>query len=145
MESPPAIGLADPAPVPSTASVAPSGRDAAKPILLQSPPAISLVDAVPVPGPVSVASAGNPALLQNSPAEIDLAPTEKTPFKSAIDARYDGRAVDLIAATLILLFVLPLMCLCALAVIATSRGPVFYRQRRIGRGGELFHRPAGTA
>jgi lipopolysaccharide/colanic/teichoic acid biosynthesis glycosyltransferase len=42
-----------------------------------------------------------------------------------------------IAATLILL-VLPLLVLIALAVKATSAGPVLYRQRRIGRDGRTF-------
>ena len=142
MESPPAIGLADPAPVPNAVSVAPEGSASGKPILFQNSPAIGLADPAAAPGPVSIASAGcagaNPALRQSAPTEIDLAPAETTSFQSTVEPRYDGRAVDLITATLILLFVLPLMCLCALAVVATSRGPIFYRQKRIGRGGELF-------
>ena len=48
------------------------------------------------------------------------------------------RLLDLTAAGLILLFVLPLMLFCALAIALSSRGPVIYRQARIGRGGREF-------
>lgn len=48
------------------------------------------------------------------------------------------RLLDLTAAGLILLFVLPLMLICALAIGLSSRGPVIYRQARIGRGGREF-------
>jgi lipopolysaccharide/colanic/teichoic acid biosynthesis glycosyltransferase len=51
---------------------------------------------------------------------------------------YDGRTLDVVVATLLLILVLPLMGLCALAVLATSRGPIFFRHPRIGRHGELF-------
>ncbi len=48
------------------------------------------------------------------------------------------RGIDLVVVGLIFLFVLPLMLLCALAVAAGSRGPVIYRQTRIGRNGNEF-------
>lgn len=48
------------------------------------------------------------------------------------------RMLDLAIASLILLFVLPLMLACALAICLTSRGPVIYRQARIGREGRGF-------
>ena len=48
------------------------------------------------------------------------------------------RLLDLAAAGLILLFVLPLMFFCALAIVLSSRGPIIYRQARIGRGGREF-------
>ena len=44
------------------------------------------------------------------------------------------RAFDLVAGGLLALLSLPLLVLCALAVKATSPGPAFHRQRRIGRG-----------
>jgi exopolysaccharide biosynthesis polyprenyl glycosylphosphotransferase len=48
------------------------------------------------------------------------------------------RLVDLLVGSMLLLFSLPVMLLCALAVRLSGRGPVFYRQRRVGRGGGTF-------
>ncbi|MDP9423665.1 MAG: sugar transferase [Pseudomonadota bacterium] len=48
------------------------------------------------------------------------------------------RLLDFSVAVAILLFLLPLMALCALAIRLSSRGPVIYRQARIGRGGREF-------
>jgi exopolysaccharide biosynthesis polyprenyl glycosylphosphotransferase len=48
------------------------------------------------------------------------------------------RAFDLVAASILFLLTLPLMIGCALAVKLTSRGPVFFRQVRIGVGGRPF-------
>lgn len=48
------------------------------------------------------------------------------------------RAFDLVAASFLFLLTLPLLVACALAVKLTSRGPVFFRQVRIGVGGRPF-------
>ncbi len=48
------------------------------------------------------------------------------------------RTVDLTASALGLLLAAPLMLLVALAVRLTSRGPVFYHQRRVGQHGLVF-------
>lgn len=48
------------------------------------------------------------------------------------------RLLDLNLAVTLFLFVLPLMALCALAVSLSGRGPVIFRQARIGRGGREF-------
>jgi len=48
------------------------------------------------------------------------------------------RAVDLTAGSLLLLLATPVITLCAVLVKATSPGPVFYRQERVGRGFERF-------
>ncbi len=48
------------------------------------------------------------------------------------------RALDFAVAGLLLLLALPVMALCAVAVRATSPGPVLYRQERVGRGGRRF-------
>jgi lipopolysaccharide/colanic/teichoic acid biosynthesis glycosyltransferase len=53
----------------------------------------------------------------------------------ALEAKYlTGRGVALLA----LLLLLPLMAAIALAVRCSSRGPVLFRQRRVGQGGETF-------
>jgi lipopolysaccharide/colanic/teichoic acid biosynthesis glycosyltransferase len=47
-------------------------------------------------------------------------------------------ALDLLAATLMLVFSSPLILLGALLVKLTSRGPAFYTQTRVGKHGRLF-------
>ncbi|PZF57753.1 sugar transferase [Curtobacterium sp. MCSS17_008] len=59
--------------------------------------------------------------------------------------RYDGsklyakRAFDVLLAMLLLIFASPVLAVTAVAVKATSKGPVFYRQERIGKNGAAFH------
>jgi lipopolysaccharide/colanic/teichoic acid biosynthesis glycosyltransferase len=48
------------------------------------------------------------------------------------------RALDISVAVAALLLLAPLMILLAAAVKRSSPGPVFFRQRRVGRGGKLF-------
>jgi lipopolysaccharide/colanic/teichoic acid biosynthesis glycosyltransferase len=48
------------------------------------------------------------------------------------------RSIDLVAAGLALLLLAPLFCVVALAIKLTSRGPVFFKQRRSGLGGRPF-------
>jgi sugar transferase (PEP-CTERM system associated) len=48
------------------------------------------------------------------------------------------RAFDLAASTVILLLAWPIMLLVALAIRVESRGPVIYRQQRVGMNGEPF-------
>jgi lipopolysaccharide/colanic/teichoic acid biosynthesis glycosyltransferase len=48
------------------------------------------------------------------------------------------RAADLVIAAIGLALISPLLALAAIAIKLESRGPVFYRQRRVGKGGELF-------
>ncbi len=48
------------------------------------------------------------------------------------------RLMDVVGATVSLILLAPLLTMLAAAVKLDSRGPVFFRQRRIGRQGELF-------
>jgi lipopolysaccharide/colanic/teichoic acid biosynthesis glycosyltransferase len=48
------------------------------------------------------------------------------------------RALDLVLAGLLLLLAAPFLGLVAAAIKLSSRGPVIYRQRRVGRGGVEF-------
>ena len=53
-------------------------------------------------------------------------------------SRYMKRAFDLSAAVLVLVLGAPLMALIALAIKLDSRGPVFFKQRRVGKGCKQF-------
>jgi lipopolysaccharide/colanic/teichoic acid biosynthesis glycosyltransferase len=48
------------------------------------------------------------------------------------------RSVDFIGSSIMLILLAPLFLAIALAVKITSRGPVFYRQQRVGRYGQIF-------
>ena len=48
------------------------------------------------------------------------------------------RLFDIVAATLAILMLLPVFLLTALAVFAEDRGPVFFRQSRVGAKGQAF-------
>ncbi|RYF09251.1 MAG: sugar transferase, partial [Oxalobacteraceae bacterium] len=48
------------------------------------------------------------------------------------------RAFDLVVAVPALVFALPLLILVAAAIKADSSGPVFFKQKRVGRGNALF-------
>jgi lipopolysaccharide/colanic/teichoic acid biosynthesis glycosyltransferase len=49
-----------------------------------------------------------------------------------------SRALDLVVASLVLLATAPVLALAAILIKLESRGPVFYRQRRVGLHGEPF-------
>lgn len=52
--------------------------------------------------------------------------------------RRGKRLLDVFAATVALLISAPILLVCAAAIWIESRGPVFYRQRRVGRNGLPF-------
>ena len=49
-----------------------------------------------------------------------------------------SRALDVLISATVLLLTSPLLAIAALAIRLESRGPVFYRQLRVGRDGEPF-------
>ncbi len=58
---------------------------------------------------------------------------------AAAPAGYTGkRVLDLLGASLALVLLAPVMAAVALAVVASSPGPVVFRQLRLGRGGAPF-------
>ncbi len=75
----------------------------------------------------SMSELGHPA------ATVFVAPKPAGPAASVLK-----RGFDLVAAALILLFILPLMLVVAAAIVADSRGPVFFVQRRTGLNGEAI-------
>lgn len=60
------------------------------------------------------------------------------PPRGARSARSGKRWFDVVVATLLLLITSPLMAYAACAIRLSDHGPVLYRQRRIGRGGNEF-------
>jgi exopolysaccharide biosynthesis polyprenyl glycosylphosphotransferase len=60
------------------------------------------------------------------------------PARLELPALILKRATDLLLATLGLIVGLPLMLLIAIGIKLESRGPVFFRQRRVGLGGREF-------
>ena len=116
---------------------------------MESPPAIGVADPISTNASASteVCSPSNSAILRNdaeelvaTPAEVFLVdPAEELPCERSENGRSDGRALDIIATIFLLVLFLPLMCLCALAVLTTSKGPLLFSQPRIGRDGRLFN------
>jgi exopolysaccharide biosynthesis polyprenyl glycosylphosphotransferase len=53
-------------------------------------------------------------------------------------ARIFKRSIDVIVSSLILMFTAPLWLIIAAAIKLESRGPVFYRQERVGMDGHIF-------
>jgi lipopolysaccharide/colanic/teichoic acid biosynthesis glycosyltransferase len=73
---------------------------------------------------------GRPLADQQQLLEV---PPELPPPKKGLP-----RAADLVIAAIGLVLLSPLIALIAIAIKLESRGPVFYRQRRVGKGGEVF-------
>jgi lipopolysaccharide/colanic/teichoic acid biosynthesis glycosyltransferase len=59
-------------------------------------------------------------------------------FSLPRSSRIVKRMFDVLSASLGLALVAPLMAATAVLVKLTSRGPVFFRQERVGRGGRRF-------
>lgn len=70
----------------------------------------------------------------------DAGHPESVDFEIRRSVGYDvvKRLFDLIVGLLILVLVVPVVPLIALMIKLDSRGPVFYRQDRVGRGGRTF-------
>ena len=62
-----------------------------------------------------------------------------TPELMPIWQRVVKRLFDIVASTLALIVLSPVFLACAIIVKATSKGPVFYVQERIGKGGKPFN------
>jgi exopolysaccharide biosynthesis polyprenyl glycosylphosphotransferase len=62
----------------------------------------------------------------------------ETPHSRGLYLRAGKRILDIAGAVLALVVLAPVVALLAVIVRATSRGPVFYRSTRIGRGGQAF-------
>jgi exopolysaccharide biosynthesis polyprenyl glycosylphosphotransferase len=91
------------------------------------------VDLLVAPGVVDVAG---PRLHMRPVAGLPLIHVEKPQYHGA--KRFQKRLFDISFAGLVLVLGSPLFLAIALAIKLTSKGPVFYRQERIGMDGEPF-------
>jgi exopolysaccharide biosynthesis polyprenyl glycosylphosphotransferase len=91
------------------------------------------VDLLVAPGVVDVAG---PRLQMRPVAGLPLIHVEKPQYHGA--KQFQKRLFDTLFATAVLLFGLPVLITIAVAVKMTSKGPVFYRQERIGLDGHPF-------
>ncbi|WP_373453678.1 sugar transferase [Rhodococcus sp. 06-235-1A] len=91
------------------------------------------VDLVVAPGVVDVAG---PRLVMRPVAGFPLIHVEKPQYNGA--TRFSKTAFDLTFAGLVLVLISPILLAVAIAVKATSRGPVFYNSERMGIDGKPF-------
>ncbi|MEQ1833719.1 MAG: sugar transferase [Candidatus Eisenbacteria bacterium] len=86
-------------------------------------------------------TAGTAAWTAPTPAVVTAAPAVlpfETPEPQGIYLRHGKRVLDVLGALAALVVLSPVIAVLALIVRLTSRGPVFYRSTRIGRGGRPF-------
>ena len=62
----------------------------------------------------------------------------EVPFSKLVDA-FLRRLLDIVASSLGLIFLLPILALIAIFIKRDSPGPIFYRGPRVGRGGKPFN------
>ncbi|HPF38598.1 MAG TPA: sugar transferase [Phycisphaerae bacterium] len=88
-----------------------------------------------------MATLGSYAVMHGTTTGGILAPAKESfvgyPARRRIYA-FASRCVDIAIASTALLFAMPVLALAALAIRLTSRGPVFFRQKRAGFSGEPF-------
>lgn len=91
------------------------------------------IDLLVAPGVVDIAG---PRLQMRPVSGLPLIHVEKPQYHGA--KRFQKRLFDIAFSSMVLFLGLPLLATVALAVRVTSRGPVFYRQERIGLDGQPF-------
>jgi exopolysaccharide biosynthesis polyprenyl glycosylphosphotransferase len=91
------------------------------------------IDLLVVPGVIDVAG---PRLHMRPVAGLPLIHVEKPQYHGA--KQFQKRAFDIAFSGTALLCGLPLLVMIAMAIKLGSKGPVFYRQERIGLNGEPF-------
>ena len=91
------------------------------------------IDLLVAPGVVDIAG---PRLQMRPVAGLPLIHVEKPQYHGA--KRFQKRLFDLLFSGSVLLFGLPILLAVGLAVKLTSKGPVFYRQERVGLDGHPF-------
>jgi len=70
-------------------------------------------------------------------ASVEVVPFE-TPAPNTLYLRFGKRAFDVLASSIALVLLAPVIAVLAVLVKLSSPGPVFYRSTRVGRGGRPF-------
>ena len=80
-------------------------------------------------------------LFESLTGRVEIEHISENSFGSLMPARgyfHFKEMLDLFAAVLLLPLLLPTIGLVALAILAERKGPVFFRQKRVGHGGQMF-------
>ncbi|MGG7508901.1 sugar transferase [Plantibacter sp. YIM 135249] len=85
----------------------------------------------------SLTDIGGPRIHTRPVAGLPLIHVETPRYEGR--ARFTKRAFDVIGSGLLLIISSPLMLVVSILVKATSPGPIFYRQERVGLNGTPFH------
>lgn len=86
-----------------------------------------------------------PSLIDIGGPRIHTRPVAGLPLIHVETPRYDGtklltkRLLDIAGSAILLVLSAPVLAAVAIAVKLTSRGPIFYRQERVGRNGTAFN------
>ena len=93
--------------------------------------------------PTTDTETGLPAVEQAQPVpkpRRERTPVVRTPVQPLAHHWYPGFKVvaDFVLATLLTIPALPIVVIAAILIRLTSKGPAFYTQTRVGRGGRLF-------
>lgn len=70
--------------------------------------------------------------------DVDIAPVVEARSRDFAFAWSLKRVTDVLGAVLLLVLLMPLLVFAATAIVVADRGPVFYRQERVGRYGRVF-------
>lgn len=136
----------------STASVAEPNTAIEIHLITDAPAVLDIASLAPIELPASVSdrtvSGAEPWESSNVQAPSPTPAVAATPnlgtlplrglAVASIAQRSAKRATDIFVASLACFILLPFLLLVAFLVKTTSRGPVLYRSRRIGKGGEEF-------
>jgi exopolysaccharide biosynthesis polyprenyl glycosylphosphotransferase len=85
-----------------------------------------------------------PAMMDVTGPRLSIRPAAGLPLLHLDEAalsrpqRFVKRSLDLVGSAMLIIILSPLLLGCAIAVKLTSRGPVIFRQIRIGQAGQLF-------
>lgn len=65
--------------------------------------------------------------------------SDQVPLVAPQQLSFHKRIFDVVFAASFLITLFPVLLLCSIAILLESRGPVLFRQRRLGKGGRPFH------